>query len=364
MPLARGRAPQDAEERMDERRLMLEAIDLARGATPHPNPSVGALVLDASGAVVGRGFHQGPGTCHAEVVALAEAGDAAAGGTLVVTMEPCVHVGRTPPCIDIVLGAGLRAVVVGSIDPDSRVLGKGVERLRQAGIEVTVGVAAEEVEALDPGYFHHRRTGRPRVTLKAALTLDGQVATADGSSRWITSEEARADAHRLRAAADAVAVGAGTVIADDPALTVRLPQYLGPQPQPVIFAGRRALPASAQLWARRPLVFCPEEAAYPGDVVVLPGADGVDLAAAVEELGRREVVDLLVEGGPTIAGSFVRSGLVDRGVFYLAGGLAGGVGRPVLEGTFASLEAICGVDVMSVDRVGPDIRVEFKMEER
>jgi diaminohydroxyphosphoribosylaminopyrimidine deaminase/5-amino-6-(5-phosphoribosylamino)uracil reductase len=357
VPLARGRAPQDAEERMDERRLMLEAIDLARGARPHPNPSVGALVLDVSGAVVGRGFHQGPGSCHAEVVALA------VGGTLVVTMEPCVHVGRTPPCIDVVLAAGLRAVVIGVIDPDPRVSGRGVARLREAGMAVTLGVAAEEVEALDPGYFHHRRTGKPRVTLKAALTLDGQVAAADGSSRWITSEEARIDAQRLRAAADAVAVGAGTLIADDPALTVRLPQYLGPQPQPVVFAGRRTLPASAQLWARRPLVFCPEEAAYPADVVVLPGPDGVDLVQAVKELGRRQVVDLLVEGGPTIAGSFVRGDLIDRGVFYIAGGLAGGVGRPVIEGAFTSLETVRGVDVVSVDRVGPDIRIEFEMEE-
>jgi len=363
VPHARGRAPPDAEERMDERRLMYEAIGLARGATPHPNPSVGALVLDAAGLVVGRGFHEGPGCPHAEVVALTEAGEAAVGGTLVVTMEPCVHTGRTPPCIDAVLGVGLRAVIIGTIDPDSRVSGRGVARLREAGIEVTIGVAVDEVEALDPGYFHHRRTGRPRVTLKAALTLDGQVAAADGSSRWITSEEARADAHRLRSGADAVAVGAGTVIADNPALTVRLPQYLGPQPQPVIFAGRRPLPESAQLWARQPLVFSPEDAGYPGEVVVLPGPGGVDLSAAVKEMGRREVVDLLVEGGPTLAGSFVSGGLVDRGVFYFAGSLAGGTGRPALAGTFASLGSMRRVDIVSVDRVGPDLRVEFTMEE-
>jgi diaminohydroxyphosphoribosylaminopyrimidine deaminase/5-amino-6-(5-phosphoribosylamino)uracil reductase len=361
VPLVRGRAP-NAEERMDERRLMLEAIGLARRANAHPNPSVGALVLDVSGTVVGRGFHQGPGSAHAEIVALSEAGEAAAGGTLVVTMEPCVHEGRTPPCTETVLDAGLRAVIVGTIDPDSRVAGRGIARLREAGLEVVVGVAADEVEALDPGYYHHRRTGKPRVTLKAALTLDGQAAASDGSSRWITSEEARLNAHQLRAAADAVAVGAGTVIADDPALTVRLPEYLGPQPLPVVFAGRRPLPPAAQLWERNPLVFCPHEAAYPGDVVVMPGPDGVDLAAAVDELGRRQILDLLVEGGPTIAGSFVRGGLVDRGVFYLAGGLAGGVGRPALEGAFSSLGAVRGVEILSVDRAGPDVRVEFTME--
>ena len=345
-------------------RRMREAIALAAGTTPHPNPRVGAVVLDGSGEVAGRGCHRGPGSPHAEVVALAEAGERARGGTLVITLEPCDHAGRTPPCTEAIRSAGIVRVALGIEDPDPRVSGRGIARLQAAGIEVITGVAAAEVAALDPGYLHHRRTGWPRVTLKSALTLDGQIAAADGSSQWITSEEARADAHGLRAVSDAVMVGAGTVEADDPVLTVRLPGYLGPQPLPVVVAGSRPLPVEARLWQREPLVFAPEPAGLPGEVVALPGPDGVDLGAALAELGRREIVDLLVEGGAGLAGSLLRAGLVDRGVFYLAGKLAGGVGLPATGGSFASVDAAHAITIVSIDRLGPDLRIEFTMEER
>ena len=345
-------------------RRMREAIDLATGTTSHPNPRVGALVLDTAGEVVGRGVHEGPGFPHAEVVALAEAGERAKGGTLVVTLEPCDHAGRTPPCTDAILSAGVAGVVIGGLDPDDRVSGSGAERLRAAGLKVATDVAGEAVEALDPGYFHQRRTGRPRVTLKTALTLDGQTAAADGSSRWITSPEARRDGHLLRAASDAVMVGAGTIRADDPALTVRLPGYLGPQPRAVIVAGKRPLPPGAQVWERAPLVFTPDAVDIPAEVVALPGASSVDLAAVMQELGKRSVVDLLVEGGATLAGSLLRAGLIDRGVFYLAGKLAGGVGLPAMGGSFVGVDAARPITIASVDRVGPDLRVEFTMEDR
>jgi diaminohydroxyphosphoribosylaminopyrimidine deaminase/5-amino-6-(5-phosphoribosylamino)uracil reductase len=345
-------------------RRMREAIALAAGTTPHPNPRVGAVVVDPAGEVVGRGAHRGPGQAHAEVLALAEAGERARGGTLVVTLEPCDHDSRTPPCTRAILGAGLSRVVVALEDPDARVSGRGVARLREAGVEVVTGVAADAAAALDPGYLHHRRTGRPRVTLKAALTLDGQVAAADGTSQWITSEEARTDAHELRAASDAVMVGAGTLEADDPVLTVRLPGYLGPQPRAVLVAGTRPLPPEARLWTRDPLVFAPEGRELPGEVVVLPGPGGVDLPAAIAELGRREIVDLLVEGGAALAGALVRSGLVDRGVFYLAGKLAGGVGLPAVGGAFPGVEAARPIVIEQIDRVGPDLRIEFVMKEQ
>lgn len=345
-------------------RRMREAITLAAGTTPHPNPRVGAVVLDPAGEVVGRGAHHGPGHAHAEVVALAEAGERARGGTLVVTLEPCDHASRTPPCTEAILGAGVSRVVVALEDPDARVSGRGIARLREAGVEIVTGVSSEGAAALDPGYLHHRRTGRPRVTLKTALTLDGQIAAADGTSQWITSEEARADAHALRAASDAVMVGAGTLEADDPVLTVRLPGYLGPQPQAVVVAGMRVLPAGARLWKREPLVFSPQHREVPGEVVVLPGPGGVDLAAAIDELGRREVVDLLVEGGAALAGSLLRLGLVDRGVFYLAGKLAGGVGLPAIGGSFPNVEAARPIVIDRVDRVGPDLRIEFLMKEQ
>ena len=349
---------------MDEGRLMREAIALATATAPHPNPRVGALVLDASGEVVGRGAHAGPGEPHAEVVALAAAGRRAEGGTLVVTLEPCDHTGRTPPCTGAVLAAGVARVLVGAGDPDQRVAGRGVARLRAGGVEVRTGIAAAEAEALDPGYFHHRRTGRPLVTLKAALTLDGQAAGADGTSHWITSEEARADGHRLRAAADAVMVGAGTVAADDPLLTVRLPGYAGRQPRAVVVAGRRSLPPAARIWERHPIVLAPDPADWPGEVLPLPGPDGVDLAAGLTALGERGLLDVLVEGGPTLAGSLLRAGLVGRGVFYLGARLGGGMGVPALRGVFATLAEARPVEIVSAARVGPDVRVEFTVEER
>jgi diaminohydroxyphosphoribosylaminopyrimidine deaminase/5-amino-6-(5-phosphoribosylamino)uracil reductase len=348
---------------MDDGRLMREAIALAVTTAPHPNPRVGALVVDASGAVVGRGVHEGPGSPHAEVVAMSQAGRQALGGTLVVSLEPCDHTGRTPPCTAAVIASGVRRVVVGAEDPDPRVAGRGIARLRSSGIEVAVGIESTAAEDLDPGYFHHRRTGRPRVTLKAALTLDGQAAAADGTSQWITSEEARLDGHRLRAEADAVMVGAGTLRSDDPALTVRLPGYSGRQPRPVIVAGTGSPPPLAAVWSRNPLVFAPVAADWPGEVVVLPGPQGVDLAAMLTDLGRRQVVDLLVEGGPSLAGTLLRRGLVDRGVFYMAGSLGGGTGVPVFGGVFPTVGAARPVEIISVDRVGRDLRVEFIIKE-
>ena len=349
---------------MDDERLMREAVSLAAGTRPHPNPRVGALVLDADARIVGRGMHTGPGSPHAEVLALEEAGERAAGGTLVVSLEPCDHIGHTPPCTEAVLASRVARVLVGMEDPDPRVAGRGIGRLRSAGVDVVVGVGAAEAEALDPGYFHHRRTGRPRVTLKAALTLDGWAAASDGTSRWITSEEAREDAHRLRAAADAVMVGAGTVLADDPALTVRLPGYSGRQPRPVVVAGRCPLPLQARLWEGRPLVLAPGPVDCPGEVVVLPGPDGVDLAAGLVALGERGLLDLLVEGGPRLAGSLLRAGLVDRGVFYFGARLGGGVGTPALSGGFATLADARRVRIESVAPDGPDERVEFTLEDR
>lgn len=341
--------------------LMAEAIGLASLHRPHPNPRVGAIVLDPSGRIVARGAHEGPGLPHAERLALAAAGEAARGGVLVVTLEPCVHTGRTPPCTEAVIASGVRTVVVGALDPDDRVAGRGITALAAAGIEVRTGVASDEVEAMDPGYFHHRRTGRPRVVLKAALTLDGQVAAADGSSQWITGPEARADGHRLRAEVDAILVGAGTVIADNPRLTVRLAGLDAPQPRPVVIVGRRPLPAGAALWERNPLIVAPAPISVPsGSVIVADGGDGrVHLGAALEGIGAEGVLDLLVEGGPTLAGALWEAGLVDHAVWYVAARIAGGVGRAVFDRSFPTLSASRPVDILSVVRLGSDLRVEW-----
>ena len=277
------------------------------------------------------------------------------------TLEPCNHHGRTPPCVEAILASGIEHVVFGATDPDTGVAGGGAARLAKAGVRVTGGVLSAEVEAMDPAYFHHRRTGRPRVTLKAALTLDGQVAAGDGTSQWITSPQAREDGHRLRAAADAIMVGAGTALADDPQLTVRVPGFGGSQPIPVVIAGQRALPSDLRLLQRDAIVFAPSNLDLPTEVVVLPSGRGVDLEKALVILGERGVVDLLVEGGPVLAGALLAAGLVDRCVFYFGAKLAAGEGRAPFHGTFATIDDAVAVRLAGVRTVGPDVRVEFTL---
>lgn len=340
---------------------MQSAIGEASQVNPHPNPRVGAVVLDESGAVIGRAIHHEAGRPHAERAALLEAGSAARGGTLVVTLEPCNHHGRTPPCTEAIVESGVARVVIGAVDPDPRVAGSGVERLREAGIEMATGLLADEVEAADPGYFHHRKTGRPRVTLKAALTLDGQVAALDGSSQWITSAAAREDGHRLRAGADAVMVGAGTVLADNPDLSVRLPGYHGRQPVPVVIAGKRPFPNDLRVIERNALIFAPTTRRLDTEVVVIESGDRVDLEKAMRELGDRGILDLLVEGGPILSDSLLESRLIDRCVFYFGSKLAAGVGRSPFAGTFATLDDAIDVEIEDVRRVGPDLRVDVTL---
>lgn len=347
--------------------LMQVAVGLTDGTYPHPNPRVGALVLNPAGDLRGSHAHVGPGLPHAEVVALAEAGSEAAGGTLITTLEPCTHHGRTPPCVDAILAAGIATVYVGSVDPDQRVAGGGIEALRDAGLEVIDGIAIDEVHASDPGYFHHRRTGMPRVTLKYAATLDGQAAAADRSSRWITGPEARADAHRLRARSDAVVIGAGTLRADDPRLDVRIDGYDGPQPRPVVVGGARPLPRDAAVYGRDPILFLGDGSETPpgiGDVIVAPGHGGVDLNTMLKHLGAMGFIDVLVEGGPALAGSMLRDGLVDELVVYLGAKVARGVGVPVVAGVFPSMDAAVDVELTSVERLGPDVRITARLEER
>ena len=316
----------------------LEASAAARIDAP-PNPWVGALVIDQHGVVQGLGVTRPPGGPHAEVVALGEAGDAARGGTLVVTLEPCDHQGRTPPCTGAIIAAGIHRVVVGVRDPDAQVAGRGIERLRQAGVEVTEGVLAGEVGAALAPYLWQRRTGRPWVVLKVAATLDGVVAAADGSSQWITGEAARADAHRLRAESQAIIVGAGTVRADDPALTARLPGRTL-EPLRVVLG---TAPATARV---RP---CWERSG--------------PLEEVLDELGGHGVLQVLVEGGPATASAFVAAGLVNRVVWYVAPALAGA--RNTLGAlrnlSTASIDHLRRGRVVSVDRLGEDLRIEMEV---
>lgn len=343
--------------------LMHRALDLAAGHRTHPNPRVGAIVVAPDGEVVGEGAHPGVGSRHAEVIALAEAGERARGATLVVTLEPCDHQATTPPCTGAIIDAGITRVVAGVLDPDRHVAGRGVRHLRQAGIEIVTDVLPEaEVEAVDPAYFHHRRTDMPLVTVKAAATLDGQTAAADGTSQWITGEGARRDAHLLRAGADAVMIGAGTLRIDDPRLNVRLEDYDGPQPRPIVVMGDQDLPATARIWERDPVVLAPGPVDVPGMVIEVPDDEGgVDLALGLIRIGELGYLDVLVEGGARLASNLLKAGLVNRGVLYLGAKLAGGVGMGLFRSVFGTLSEATPLEIVDVRLVGPDVRIEWRI---
>ena len=308
-----------------------------------PNPWVGAVVVAADGTAY-DGATEPPGGRHAERVALDAAGPAAEGGTVYTTLEPCNHTGRTGPCTEALIDASVARVVVAVGDPDPQVAGTGIARLEAAGIQVSVGVGADLAgEQLAP-YLHHRRTGRPFVVAKLAASLDGRTAAPDGSSKWITSAEARADAHRLRAESDAILVGAGTVRTDDPSLTVR--DWTAPEGTPEASDPRRVVLGTAVANARvQPCL------AWDGPIDRL-----------LEQLGDDDVVQLMVEGGAGVIGDFHRAGLIDRFVLYQAPVLFGGDdAKGLFSGAGApSIGAVNRGEIVTVERVGPDLRIEFK----
>jgi diaminohydroxyphosphoribosylaminopyrimidine deaminase / 5-amino-6-(5-phosphoribosylamino)uracil reductase len=315
--------------RIDDIAAMRLALDLARSGRPSPNPHVGAVVV-RDGRVVGRGHHERAGMDHAEVAAIKDAGEEAEGATVVVTLEPCNHHGRTGPCTEALIRARVARVVVGCADPWPHQPG-AFERLRAAGIEVVTGVLKDEAEHLIRDFEKHRRTGRPFVTAKAALSLDGRMATKTGDSKWITGDAARAEAHRLRAESDGVLVGVGTVLADDPELTCRL--VPGPSPARFVLDTNLRIPLDSALVRTAcevPLtVMHGPDAEFPRRnalversvrLVELPlGANGsVDLDAALVAIGRAEIVRLLVEGGPDLHASLFAMGEVDRVAAFVA----------------------------------------------
>jgi diaminohydroxyphosphoribosylaminopyrimidine deaminase / 5-amino-6-(5-phosphoribosylamino)uracil reductase len=322
---------------------MRRAIDLAeRGlATTSPNPIVGCVLVGADGAVVGEGFHARAGEPHAEVMALSAAAGLARGATAFVTLEPCRHVGRTGSCTQALIEAGVARVIFAVADPDP-VAGGGAAVLRAAGIVVETGLLGAGAAHSNAAWLHHMRSGRPFVTWKYAATLDGRVGAADGTSRWITGEAARHDVHLLRSRSDAIVVGTGTVLADDPHLGVRLPGVAITRHPLRVVVGRRELPATARVFdSSAPTLVLTEH----------------DPAAVLKVLAAREVVSVLLEGGPTLAGAFVAAGLVDRVVAYLA---------PLLLGTGQAALGAAGIETLSaalklhidqVDLMGGDVRV-------
>jgi diaminohydroxyphosphoribosylaminopyrimidine deaminase/5-amino-6-(5-phosphoribosylamino)uracil reductase len=359
-----------------EEAAMRRAVELALRALgeSNPNPAVGAVVITADGTIVGEGHTRPVGGDHAEIAALRAAGDAARGATLVATLEPCRHVGRTRPCTDAILDSGVARVVFAAGDPHDAAAG-GSEVLRQQGVDVEGGVLEPEASRHLMPWLTAVRRRRPHVTWKYAATLDGRTAAADGTSRWITGTDSRRDVHRLRALSDAVLVGIGTVLADDPLLTVRDWPAVR-QPLRVVVDGKARTPVSARILDdSAPTLVAVGIDADPervkalrdtgADVVELPRQDArIDLGALLATLFEREALLLLVEGGGTLAASFVRQRLVDQVVGYHAPALLG-AGPPVLgDAGVATIAGALRLEVTDVERIGDDVRITASLERK
>ena len=361
----------DADTRHMRRALAL--AERGRGRTA-PNPVVGAVIVRA-GRVVGEGWHRAVGKPHAEVEALAAAGRRARGATLYVTLEPCAHWGRTPPCVDAVIAAGITRCVVALRDPDARVNGRGLRKMRAAGIDVVTGVLAAEARAQLAGYTRAHVHGLPRITWKVATTLDGRVADARGRSRWITGTAARAEAHRLRAASDAIVIGAGTARADDPRLTVRH-GVRGTDPLRVVVDSRLRLPRTLRLFspalARGTVVACAKDAPAARERALvargvtvwrLPTLRGrVSPRALAERLAKEGRHEVMLEGGPTLGSAFLAADLVQRIVMYGAPLVLGG-GRNWCDGLDRALATTSRGRIAQVARVGDDVRLTVEWED-
>jgi diaminohydroxyphosphoribosylaminopyrimidine deaminase/5-amino-6-(5-phosphoribosylamino)uracil reductase len=372
---ARADSPSDRRLDHDPMRAALALARRGLGAV-WPNPAVGCVIVK-NGRVVGRGWTQPGGRPHGETEALRRAGEAARGAVAHVSLEPCCHWGRTPPCVDALVTAGVRRVVVALEDPDPRVAGEGLRRLRAAGLDVEVGLCAEEAAEVNAGFLSRLRLGRPLVTLKFATSLDGRIATESGESQWITGPPARERAHALRASHDAIMVGTGTVVADDPQLTCRLPGLDHRSPVRVVIDRHLRIPPAARLIAdahRVPTWILTLRSADAGRRAVFlanrvnlidvePDREGqVDLAAALRALGERGITRLLVEGGAGLAAGFLRARLIDRLVWVHAPLVIGGEGVPAIAGLdLAALADALTFERLSTETIGDDVLTTFRV---
>jgi diaminohydroxyphosphoribosylaminopyrimidine deaminase/5-amino-6-(5-phosphoribosylamino)uracil reductase len=357
---------------------MARALRLAeRGLyTTDPNPRVGC-VLVREGAVVGEGWHDRAGGPHAEIVALELAGERARGATAYVTLEPCCHHGRTPPCSDALVRAGVKRVVAAMPDPNPRVAGKGLEQLAQAQIEVESGLLAAQAEALNPGFVMRMRHGRPMVRCKLAMSLDGRTAMASGESKWITGEAARQDVHRLRARSSAIVTGIGTVLADDPSMTVRLsdpvPDGKGRQPLRVVLDPHLSMPETARMLSlpgRTLIVTATDEPALQetlaqagAEVLSLPArADAIDLPGLLAHLAAEEVNEVLLETGATLSGAMLKAGLIDELVLYVAPHLMGDGARGLFHlPELRKMDERIELEIFDVRSIGRDWRFQARV---
>lgn len=328
----RGAPVLSPEEKMSEHLMRTAISALAETPVVFPNPRVACIIADEDGNEIARGIHPGAGQPHAEVFALRAAGERAKGATAIVTMEPCNHTGRTGPCSQALIDAGIKRVVFAQHDPNPQAAG-GAETLRAAGIEVIGGVLEEDSRALNREWTFSVVMKRPFVTWKYAATLDGRIAASDGTSRWISSEASRTDTHLLRARCDAIAVGTGTWEADQPALNVRLDNYTGPQPLRVVLGMR--------------------DIAAPDDVLHIRSHDPQEI---LETLAAREIRHLLIEGGPKVAGAFLNASAIDEVIAYFAPALMG-AGMNAIEGRATTLADMVHIDIDDVIPIGPDLRI-------
>lgn len=360
--------PSGQRERLEPAHWMARALQLAALGTytTFPNPRVGCVIV-REGRIVGEGWHERAGQPHAETRALAQAGERARGADAYVTLEPCAHHGRTPPCTDALLHAGVRRVWAAMEDPNPLVCGRGIARLRAAGVEVHTGLLEQPARALNRGFVSRMAHGRPYLVLKLATSLDGRTAMASGESRWITGAAARRDVHRLRAACGAVLTTSATALADDPALSVRLDAddpAMARQPDRIVLDRQARVPARARIWApgaRRLRITAVDAPAIDGVVSIDLGrrqTGGCTLAAAIAELANFEVNEVLVESGPRFAGALLQAQLVDELVIYAAPMLLGDAARPlaVLPG-LARLAERVRLQYKDVRMVGNDLRI-------
>lgn len=366
-----------AEFSADDYRYMARALELAaRGInTTHPNPRVGCVIVK-DGKVVGEGWHERAGEPHAEVHALREAGTRARGGTVYVTLEPCSHHGRTPPCDEALTAAEVARVVVAAEDPFPQVAGRGVAHLRAAGIEVETGLLAAQAAALNAGFISRCRRGRPYVRCKLAMSLDGHTALASGVSQWISGDAARQDVQRLRASSAAILSSIETVLADDPTLNVRLPAVMR-QPVRVIADSQLRLPTTAKLFSvlGEVCVACAEADSGRKEALTKAGASVIetgydhssrhlDLTRLMQELARREINDLLVESGPTLNGALLAAGLVDEIILYMAPHLLGQTARPLFHlPVIEQMTQRVALEILDVRMVGKDLRLTARPAE-
>lgn len=359
--------------------FMQQALALAEQARLHtpPNPWVGCVIVK-NDRIVGRGYTQPPGQAHAEVMALQQAQEQAQGATVYVTLEPCAHTGRTPPCVEALMRAGVREVYVGIQDPDSRVRGKGIALLQQAGIRVMHGICAQEIQHSLRAYVHQRQTGLPYTILKAASSLDGRIAAEDQTSQWITCSEARQDVHHQRACSQAIVIGSGTALKDLPSLTVRHPTFIPRQPPLRVLidtAGR--VPAEGPLFDTQlapTLVFTSNQTTTGrrqewetagAEVLVVPhSSNGLDLPIIWQTLGQRQILQVFVEGGSKLQTALLETSLINRLCIYVGPLLLGASGYPLYQKNIPTLKDAQRLCLEGVQQFGQTVRLDYALSEK